>query len=76
MKAESVQGKRIGKVVGNAMENDQMIHEYEKLTSELLKWIEQTIAALSDRNFANSLSGVQSQLTQFNTYRTVEKPPK
>uniref|UniRef100_A0A4D5R949 Spectrin beta chain n=1 Tax=Scolopendra viridis TaxID=118503 RepID=A0A4D5R949_SCOVI len=76
MKQESVQGKRIGKVVGNAMENERMIQEYEKLTSDLLKWIEQTIFALSDRNFANSLTGVQQQLAAFNTYRTVEKPPK
>jgi len=76
LKQETVQGKRIGKVVGIAMDNDRMIQEYEGLTSDLLKWIESTIDSLGDRNFANSLTGVQSQLTQFNSYRTVEKPPK
>ncbi|KAJ8895024.1 hypothetical protein PR048_000333 [Dryococelus australis] len=76
MKQETVQGKRIGKVVGIAMENDRMIQEYEGLTSELLRWIESTIAALGERDFANSLVGVQQQLAQFNNYRTVEKPPK
>ncbi|ERL92017.1 hypothetical protein D910_09339 [Dendroctonus ponderosae] len=76
MKQETVQGKRIGKVVGIAMENDRMIKEYEGLTSELLAWIEATISALGEREFANSLIGVQQQLTQFNNYRTVEKPPK
>ncbi|XP_064484271.1 spectrin beta chain-like isoform X3 [Ornithodoros turicata] len=76
MKAETVQGKRIGKVVGRAMENDRTIEEYERLTSDLLRWIEQTIEALSDRHFANSLVGVQQQLLAFNTYRTVEKPTK
>ncbi|XP_042238845.1 spectrin beta chain-like isoform X1 [Homarus americanus] len=76
LKQETVQGKRIGKVVGIAMENDRMIREYEGLTSDLLKWIETTIESLNDRDFANSLTGVQTQLTQFNTYRTVEKPPK
>ncbi|XP_043588838.1 spectrin beta chain isoform X3 [Bombus pyrosoma] len=76
MKQETVQGKRIGKVVGIAMENDRMIHEYESLTSDLLRWIEGTIEALGDRRFANSLVGVQSQLSQFSNYRTVEKPPK
>ncbi|XP_048516280.1 spectrin beta chain isoform X2 [Athalia rosae] len=76
MKQETVQGKRIGKVVGIAMENDRMIHEYESLTSDLLRWIEATIEALGDRHFANSLVGVQSQLSQFSNYRTVEKPPK
>uniref|UniRef100_A0A2I9LPS6 Spectrin beta chain n=1 Tax=Centruroides hentzi TaxID=88313 RepID=A0A2I9LPS6_9SCOR len=76
MKAETVQGRRIGKVVSQAMENDQMILEYETLTSELLKWIQHTISSLSDRKFANSLYGVQQQLAAFTTYRTVEKPPK
>ncbi|XP_045479704.1 spectrin beta chain isoform X5 [Harmonia axyridis] len=76
MKQETVQGKRIGKVVGIAMENDRLIKEYETLTSELLKWIEDTITALGDRKFENSLVGVQQQLGQFNNYRTVEKPPK
>ncbi|XP_050732395.1 spectrin beta chain-like isoform X2 [Eriocheir sinensis] len=76
LKQETVQGKRIGKVVGIAMENDRMIKEYESLTSDLLKWIETTIESLNDRAFSNSLTGVQTQLTQFNTYRTVEKPPK
>jgi spectrin beta len=76
MKQETVQGKRIGKVVGIAMENDRMIKEYESLTSDLLAWIEATIKALGERQFANSLVGVQQQLGQFNNYRTVEKPPK
>lgn len=76
MKQETVQGKRIGKVVGIAMDNDRMIQEYESLTSELLRWIESTISSLGDRHFANSLTGVQGQLSQFNNYRTVEKPPK
>ncbi|XP_052133456.1 spectrin beta chain [Frankliniella occidentalis] len=76
MKQETVQGKRIGKVVGIALENDRTIQEYENLTSELLLWIETTIAALGERKFANSLEGVQKQLAQFSNYRTVEKPPK
>eukprot|EP00106_Octopus_bimaculoides_P014006 XP_014781448.1 PREDICTED: spectrin beta chain-like [Octopus bimaculoides] len=76
MKAESVQGKRIGRVIDNAIDTEKMIEEYETLTSDLLEWIEQTIVILNDRKFANSLTGVQEQLTGFNTYRTVEKPPK
>ncbi|CAH1390274.1 unnamed protein product [Nezara viridula] len=76
MKEATVIGKRIGKVVGIAMDNDRMILEYEGLTSDLLRWIEATISQLGDRHFANSLVGVQQQLSQFNNYRTVEKPPK
>ena len=53
-----------------------MIEKYESLASDLLEWIEQTIIILNNRKFANSLVGVQQQLQAFNTYRTVEKPPK
>ncbi|XP_018607614.1 spectrin beta chain, non-erythrocytic 1-like isoform X2 [Scleropages formosus] len=76
MKALAVEGKRIGKVLDYAIEADQLIEKYETLASELLQWIEQTIHTLNDRQLANSLSGVQNQLQAFNTYRTVEKPPK
>ncbi|XP_031712810.1 spectrin family protein isoform X4 [Anarrhichthys ocellatus] len=76
MKALAVEGKRIGKVLDYAIEADQLIEKYETLASELLQWIEQTIGTLNDRQLANSLSAVQNQLQAFNSYRTVEKPPK
>jgi len=76
MKAESVQGRRVGKVINLCREYDEMIQDYDTLTSDLLKWIQQTIQTLNDRQFANSLSGVQQQLASFNSYRNVEKPPK
>ncbi|XP_061823762.1 spectrin beta chain, non-erythrocytic 1 isoform X1 [Nerophis lumbriciformis] len=76
MKALKVEGKRIGKVLDNAIETEKMINKYESLASDLLEWIEQTIIILNNRKFANSLVGVQQQLQAFNTYRTVEKPPK
>uniref|UniRef100_A0A7M4F4G9 Spectrin beta chain n=1 Tax=Crocodylus porosus TaxID=8502 RepID=A0A7M4F4G9_CROPO len=76
MKALAVEGKRIGKVLDSAIEADKLIEKYETLASDLLQWIEQTILTLNDRQLANSLAGVQNQLQAFNTYRTVEKPPK
>ena len=63
-------------VIDNALDSEKMIDEYEGLTSDLLEWIEQTIVILNDRQFANSLTGVQQQLAAFSTYRIVEKPPK
>ncbi|XP_071963526.1 spectrin beta chain-like isoform X2 [Antedon mediterranea] len=76
MKTETVMGKRITNVMTSVRENDKLIKEYEKLTSDLLRWIEHTVQVLGDRTFANSLTGVQQQLLAFNFYRTVEKPPK
>ncbi|XP_033991859.1 spectrin beta chain, non-erythrocytic 1 isoform X1 [Trematomus bernacchii] len=76
MKALKVEGKRIGKVLDNAIETEKMVEKYESLASDLLEWCEQTIIILNNRKFANSLVGVQQQLQAFNTYRTAEKPPK
>lgn len=63
-------------VLDQAIETERMIDKYETLASDLLTWIEQTIVVLNNRKLANSLTGVQQQLQAFNTYRTVEKPPK
>lgn len=63
-------------VIEHAKETERMIEGYGGLASDLLTWIEQTIASLNSRSFANSLAGVQHQLQSFSTYRTVEKPPK
>ncbi|KAJ7990853.1 hypothetical protein DPEC_G00291220 [Dallia pectoralis] len=76
MKALAVEGKRVGKVLDHAIETEKMIDKYESLSSDLLTWIEQTIIVLNNRKLANSLNGVQQQLQAFNSYRTVEKPPK
>uniref|UniRef100_A0A8C8ERK8 Spectrin beta chain n=1 Tax=Oncorhynchus tshawytscha TaxID=74940 RepID=A0A8C8ERK8_ONCTS len=76
MKALAVEGKRVGKVLDHAIETEKMIDKYETLSSDLLMWIEQTIIVLNNRKLANSLTGVQQQLQAFNSYRTVEKPPK
>ncbi|TNM95777.1 hypothetical protein fugu_016860 [Takifugu bimaculatus] len=76
MKQLAVEGKRVGKVLEQAIETEKMVEKYETLASDLLMWIEQTIAVLNNRKLTNSLTGVQQQLQAFNTYRTVEKPPK
>ncbi|XP_061553245.1 spectrin beta chain, erythrocytic isoform X2 [Phycodurus eques] len=76
MKQLAVEGKRVGKVLDHSIATEKMVNKYETLASELLAWIEQTVLVLNNRKLANSLSGVQQQLQAFNTYRTVEKPPK
>ncbi|NWR39546.1 SPTB1 protein, partial [Tachuris rubrigastra] len=76
MKVLEVEGRRLGKVIEHAKETERMIEGYGGLASDLLTWIEQTIASLNSRSFASSLAGVQHQLQAFSTYRTVEKPPK
>lgn len=58
------------------MDADKKKILYDKLTTDLLSWIRKKIADLEDRNFPNSLEGIQKELLGFKQYRTVEKPPK
>ncbi|XP_057323872.1 spectrin beta chain, non-erythrocytic 1 isoform X4 [Microplitis mediator] len=76
MKNEIKSGKRIANIVGQMMDADKMKIHYEKLTTNLLEWIKLKITVLENRNFPNSLEGIQRQLLSFKQYRTVEKPPK
>ncbi len=50
--------------------------EYDRLVTDLLQWIEQTVMTLSNRAFPNSLSGMQTLMVEFKTFRTKEKPTK
>jgi len=62
-----------GQVIDQCREYDEMIADYEALASDLLEWIKKTIETLNDREFPNSLAGIQNMLTQLNNYRTLEK---
>ncbi|CAG9768666.1 unnamed protein product [Ceutorhynchus assimilis] len=76
MKNEEKSGRRIAKIVSQMVEADKMKINYDRLTTDLLDWINLKIVELKDRNFANSLEGIQSLLLAFGQYRTQEKPPK
>ncbi|VDK61916.1 unnamed protein product [Onchocerca ochengi] len=75
-KTEMTGARRVAKIVGSLMSSDQLQEDYEALCSELLLWIQQTIAMLNGRKFPNSLKGIQDELLEFKNYRTLEKPPK
>lgn len=63
-------------MLDNCIEAEKIVERYEALASDLLDWIEKTIAVISNQKFANSLTGVQQQLQAFTTYCTIEKPIK
>ncbi|CAF4228750.1 unnamed protein product [Rotaria socialis] len=76
MKNDSVQGRRLAKVIGSALDSEKMANDYDRLVSDLLAWIEQTIVTLSDRQFPNSLPRVHEKLVDFNRYRVMDKPAR
>ncbi|BET01245.1 Spectrin [Nesidiocoris tenuis] len=76
MKNEKKSGRRIANIVGQMMDADNMKVHYGRLTTNLLEWIKMKVSQLNDRNFPNSLEGIQKELLAFKQYRTIEKPPK
>eukprot|EP00794_Sanderia_malayensis_P017796 gene17796-19573_t len=76
LKKVEVSGTRIQKVVKKAVDNDRLILDYEEMSTNMLKWVHETIVRLSSRDFGNSFSALQQQMAEFNNYRTQEKPPK
>lgn len=58
------------------MDADKRKAHYERLTTNLLSWIRYKTQELEQRNFPNSLEGIQKELLAFKQYRTIEKPPK
>jgi Calponin homology (CH) domain len=60
MKNDSVQGRRLAKVIGSALGAEKMANEYEHLVSDLLTWIDKTIQTLNDRHAykTNSLNSI------------------
>ncbi|XP_023018167.2 spectrin beta chain, non-erythrocytic 5 kst isoform X2 [Leptinotarsa decemlineata] len=76
MKNEEKSGRRIAKIISQMVDSDKMKGTYDRLTTDLLDWIRIKIVELEDRNFPNSLEGIQSLLLSFGYYRTQEKPPK
>ena len=63
-------------MIEKVKENNQLITEYDLNADDLMKWIRLTTVSLQEREFANTLVGVQQQMMEFNQYRTQEKPPR
>ena len=58
------------------MDSETMEDDYEHISSELLKWIKETIIMLDSRRLPNNLDGMKEEHQRFNYFRTQEKPPK
>lgn len=68
--------KRLNKVLGFELEIMQEQQDYEYQATSLLQWVAAKTQWLRTRDFPNNVAGVQSLLSEFKGYRTVEKPPK
>ena len=73
---KGIESNRIGNILDAALNAEANIGKYNDLVTSLLDWIEEQIKKLNSRDFANSLEGVQNDLSSFNHYRLAEKPIK
>ena len=67
---------RICKVLKVNQENERLMEEYERLTSDLLEWIRRTIPWLQARQQDNTLADLQKKLEEYRLYRRNHKPPR
>ncbi|XP_063724806.1 alpha-actinin, sarcomeric-like isoform X2 [Symsagittifera roscoffensis] len=78
MKADTA-ASRITRVLDFHHDNEKMMEDYERLASELLKWINATVPWLQQKRISDgpsTLAAVQAKLEEFRHYRRSEKPPK
>ena len=73
---KDIGSNRIGTILDSAIGVEDNINKYNEKVAALLAWIRAKVAEMSKTEFENSLDGVQRQLSEFNDYRTSEKPPK
>jgi len=67
---------RICKVLKVNQENERLMEEYERLTSDLLEWIRRTLPWLQARQSDNTLADLQKKLEEYRLYRRNHKPPR
>eukprot|EP01112_Ceratiomyxa_fruticulosa_P007166 TRINITY_DN1849_c0_g3_i1.p1 TRINITY_DN1849_c0_g3~~TRINITY_DN1849_c0_g3_i1.p1 ORF type:complete len:1136 (+),score=332.00 TRINITY_DN1849_c0_g3_i1:335-3409(+) len=71
-----VAGRRIGKIFNMQRTNDQLKDDYIAKAKELHEWIVGRTAEMTDREFDDTLAGVQSKVEDFKSYKRADKPKK
>ena len=67
---------RFLQMIGIMVDIEAQKDEYDRMATNLLQWIEKTVLKLGNRTFPNSLSGMQTLMVEFKTFRTEQKPAK
>eukprot|EP01113_Clastostelium_recurvatum_P020830 TRINITY_DN2465_c0_g1_i4.p1 TRINITY_DN2465_c0_g1~~TRINITY_DN2465_c0_g1_i4.p1 ORF type:complete len:644 (+),score=236.93 TRINITY_DN2465_c0_g1_i4:46-1932(+) len=73
---KEVAARRVQKFVQFAQGMEEMERQYLQSTSELLDWIQQTSATLSDHNFPDDIEQSRELLERFKHYKLNEKPSR
>jgi len=74
--AIEIAGKRISNLVSLAKTNDQLKSDYLDRAQKLVDWINQTDQSFKDRQYDNTLSGIENLYDQLKQYKKQTKPVK
>eukprot|EP01120_Amphizonella_sp_Union-15-10_P001175 TRINITY_DN1122_c0_g1_i3.p1 TRINITY_DN1122_c0_g1~~TRINITY_DN1122_c0_g1_i3.p1 ORF type:complete len:890 (-),score=244.97 TRINITY_DN1122_c0_g1_i3:53-2398(-) len=74
-KAETA-AKNIANVLDFALEAEQLQADYSNRAQQLSAWIKDATGRMEDRNFSNSLEGIQQDISAFQKFKSHEKEPK
>lgn len=73
---KEIAARRVQKFVQFTRQMEQLENEYETSARELLQWIDEKIAFLSNPSTAEHLDEAKEKFQDFKTFLTVEKPRK
>eukprot|EP01122_Echinamoeba_exundans_P009062 TRINITY_DN311_c0_g1_i1.p2 TRINITY_DN311_c0_g1~~TRINITY_DN311_c0_g1_i1.p2 ORF type:complete len:798 (-),score=275.14 TRINITY_DN311_c0_g1_i1:120-2513(-) len=78
--AKGQQAEQAAKNLANALDIQMQIaalkDEYARRAKALLEWTHAASASLAERNFPNSVEGVQTKISEFKAWKKDEKAPK
>ena len=71
-----VAGRRIAKWIALAKSHETLKQEFEHNVESLLNWIKKKTSEIEEREYDNTLNGIQSKWEDFKQYKKTEKPAK
>jgi actinin alpha len=71
-----VAGRRLAKFVNFAKSNEELKNDYLRKAQALVDWINSTTTSVQDRQYDNTLSGIEAKWEEFKNYKKVDKPEK
>ena len=69
-------GKKITFIISKIKMIEDQQRDYEIASTHLLEWIAAKTKLMRNRNYANTIEGIQKDFKTFKSYTTQEKPPK
>jgi len=71
-----IAGRRVGRLVDQTAQNDQLRAEYNNLAEKFIQWCNGKVPVFEDRNSADTLEDIQGKIKEMTDYKGGEKVDK